>query len=119
MKVIVFIALTLILFSVGVSAKYITKQNTSGVEIDSYFAHSNGAVSLIISGSVENLDECTSATRVYIPHDIPGKELLVSVSLSAFMSGKRVGFHGSGCGTTPFWGGSIDVPIVDNMWVIK
>jgi len=100
-------------------AKYITPLNGPGVEITRYFTHSNGAVSLYISGATINLDECTSTFRVYIPHDLAGQDILASTALAAFHSGKKVGFHGSGCSTTTFWGGTVDVPIVDNLWVFK
>jgi hypothetical protein len=113
--------LFLILFIVSTfsSAKYITSLSGSGVEITKYFTHENGAVSLYISGAVQNLDGCTSTFRVYIPHNIAGKDILVSTALTAFVSGKKVGFHGSGCSTTSFWGGTVDVPIVNNLWVHK
>lgn len=99
--------------------KYVTQLNTEGVEITKFFTHGNGAISLYISGAVENLDECTSTFRVYIPHDIAGKDTMVSAALMAFASGKKVGFHGSGCSTTTFWGGTVDVPIIDNLWIVK
>tara|TARA_R110002060_G_scaffold29939_2_gene40385 strand:- start:3320 stop:3679 length:360 start_codon:yes stop_codon:yes gene_type:complete len=111
--------LVCVVASSSLCAKYITNLGTQGVEITKYFVHSSGAVSLYISGTVDNLDQCTSTFRVYIPHDLPGKNLMVSTALAAFSSGKKVGFHGSGCSTTAFWGGTVDVPIVNNMWVVK
>ena len=113
------IALACMIASTNVFAKYITHLNTEGVEITKFFTHKSGAVSLYISGSVDNLDKCTSTFRVYIPHDLPGRDVMVSTALAAFASGKKVGFHGSGCSTTTFWGGTVDVPIVDNMWIVK
>ncbi|ALU45946.1 hypothetical protein [Pseudoalteromonas rubra] len=119
MKKKILILFTCMLASANASAKYITHLNSDGVEITRFFTHKNGAVSLYISGSVDNVDKCTSTFRVYIPHDLPGKDVMVSSALTAFASGKKVGFHGSGCSTTTFWGGATDVPVVDNMWIIK
>ena len=119
------LAIKLLLFLIcqltclSVSAAYITKLSTHGVEITKFFTHESGAVSLYISGNVDNLDNCTSTFRVYIPHDLPGKDAMVSLALTAFVSGKKVGFHGSGGSTTHFWGGTVDVPIVNNMWIVK
>ncbi|PAJ71632.1 hypothetical protein CJF42_25690 [Pseudoalteromonas sp. NBT06-2] len=110
---------TCLIVSTNVSAKYITNLGTQGVEITKFFTHQSGAVSLYISGTVENLDQCTSTFRVHIPHDLAGKDVMVSTALAAFASGKKVGFHGSGCSTTSFWGGTVDVPIVNNMWIVK
>jgi len=100
-------------------AKYITPLSGPGVEIKQVFIHQTGAVSLIISGETLNLDQCSSTSRVYIPHDLPGKDLMLSTALTAHTTGKKVGFHGSGCSTTAFWGGTVDVPIVNNMWLFK
>ena len=115
----ILILFVLAVASINVCAKYITNLGTQGVEITRYFVHSSGAVSLYISGTVDNLDQCTSTFRVYIPHDLPGKDIMVSAALAAFASGKKVGFHGSGCSITAFWGGTVDVPIVNNMWIVK
>lgn len=108
-----------VLISVPAQAKYITPLNGPGVEITRYFVHKNGSISLYISGEVVNLDECTSTYRVYISHDLPGKEAMLSAALAAFASGKKIGVHGSGCSTTAFWGGTVDVPLVDNLWVFN
>ncbi|WP_072681509.1 hypothetical protein [Arcobacter sp. LA11] len=117
MKKLFFYFIISVFISVSVNAKYITPLNGPGVEITRYFAHKNGGVSLYISGPVLNSDGCTSAFRVYIPNDLPGKDILISSALMAFSSGKKIGIHGSGCSTTNFWGGAVDVPIVDNLWV--
>ena len=98
-------------------AKYVTPLGGPGVEITRVFVHKSGAVSLYISGTVQNLDACSSTFRVYIPEDLAGKDLMLSVALMAYATGKRIGMHGSGCNTTPFWGGTVDVPIIDNLWV--
>jgi hypothetical protein len=115
----ILILVTCLIASTNVAAKYITQLNTQGVEITKFFTHQSGAVSLYISGTVANLDQCTSTFRVYIPHDLAGKDVMVSTALAAFASGKKVGFHGSGCSTTSFWGGTVDVPVVNNMWIVK
>lgn len=79
-----------------------------------YFA---GLISKQLSKPVKNLDQCSSTFRVFIPQDLPGKDVLVSAAMMAFSSGKKVGFHGSGCSTTVFWGGIVDVPIINNLWI--
>ena len=103
--------------SVSVNAKYVTPLDGPGVDVSRVFIHENGAVSIYISGDVVNLDECTSTFRVYIPETVEGKDAMLSVALMAYASGKKIGVHGSGCSTTPFWGGTVDVPIVNNLWV--
>ena len=98
-------------------AKYITPLNGPGVEVTRVFIHENGGISLYISGATQNLDQCTSTFRVYIPHTVAGKDAMLSVALTAKASGKKIGIHGSGCSTTSFWGGTVDVPIVNNLWM--
>ncbi len=98
-------------------AKYITPLNGPGVDVSRVFVHKSGAISLYISGSTQNLDQCTGTNRVYIPEAVQGKEAMLSVALMAYATGKKIGMHGSGCSTTAFWGGTTDVPIVDNLWL--
>lgn len=111
------ICLMLFLATSSAHAKYITALNGAGVSIERVFVHESGAVSIYISGDIVNLDQCTSTFRVYIPPTAIAKGEMLSLALFAYASGKRVGFHGSGCSTTPFWGGTQDVPVVNNMWV--
>ena len=85
-------------------AKYVTPLNGSGVDVTKVFVHVSGSVSLYISGAVQNLDQCTSTFRVYIPHDLPGKDAMLSAALMASASGKKIGLHASGCSTTAFLG---------------
>jgi len=108
-----FIALTM---SSSAQAKYVTSLAGPGVEITRVFIHQSGAISLYISGETLNLDNCSSTFRVYIPQDLPSKDAMLSVALAAKATGQKVGFHSSRCGTTAFWGGTVDVPIIDNMW---
>lgn len=117
MKKLFISALIAFAIALPLQAKYITPLSGPGVEITRVFIHRTGAISLYISGETENQDKCTSTYRVYIPHDLPGKDLMLSIALTAKASGQKVGFHGSGCSTTAFWGGTVDVPIVDNMWM--
>ena len=107
----------LFLVANSVHAKYITALNGAGVTIERVFVHESGAVSIYINGGIANLDQCTSTFRVYIPPTAKAKDEMLSLALFAYASAKRVGFHGSGCSTTPFWGGTQDVPVVTNMWV--
>lgn len=105
-------------FSLPIYAKYVTPLAGPGVEITRVFAHENGGMSLYISGSIVNLDECNTTFRVYIPHGLAGKDTLVSTALMAYASGKKIGLHASGCSTTSFWGASGgEVPIINNLWV--
>ncbi|MFP3349949.1 hypothetical protein R0K04_00880 [Pseudoalteromonas sp. SIMBA_153] len=113
----IYLVFFIMIFNTSVNAKYVTSLSGPGVEITKFFTHGNGAVSLYISGPVKNLDQCSSTFRVFIPHDLPGKDVLVSAAMMAFSSGKKVGFHGSGCSTTVFWGGTVDVPIINNLWI--
>lgn len=41
---------------------------------------------------------------VYIPPTATAKDEMLSLALFAYASGKRVGFHDSGCSTTLFGG---------------
>lgn len=119
MNRIIFGLLTFVVISTPASAKYITGLNGPGVEVTRVFIHQSGAISLYISGEVDNLDNCTSTYRVYIPQDVPGKDQMLTVALTAHSTGKKIGLHGSGCSTTAFWGGTVDVPIVNNLWILK
>ncbi len=56
-------------------------------------------------------------SSAYIPPDVIGKDAMLSVASTAKPTGKKIGIHGSGCGTTPFWGGTVDVPLVNNLWM--
>ncbi len=103
--------------STSLFAAYVTPLNGPGVDITRVFSHENGALTLYISGDVQNLDQCTATYRVHIPHDIAGRDTIVSTALTAFASGKKIGLHASHCSTTPFWGGTVDVPIINNLWV--
>ncbi len=117
MKKLIKIFLLISILNISSYAKYITSINGSGVDITRVFIHTNGAVSLYISGTVLNEDNCSSTFRVYIPETLPGKDSMLSAALMGYASKKKVGFHGSGCSTTHFWGGTVDVPIVNNLWI--
>lgn len=109
------------LFSTSSLAKYVTPLGGPGVEITKYFTHESGGVTLYISGNKINLDNCAATYRVYIPHDLDptGRNSLASAALTAFVSGKNIGLHASKCQTTPFWGGTEEVPIINNLWIFK
>ncbi len=106
-----------LLFVGGAQAKYFTPLNGPGVEITRYFTHSGGGVTLYISGSVQNLDKCAVTDRVHLKGDLPGHKAMVSAALAAFVSGKKIGMHASGCEQIPFWGGGTMTPIINNLWV--
>jgi len=119
MKIKTLSVLILLMVSSVVHSKYVTLLNGPGVEITRVFSHTSGAVTLYISGTVVNLDQCNTTYRVYIPHDIAGHDTMVSTALMAYASGKKVGMHASGCNTTAFWGASGgQVPIIDNLWTL-
>ncbi len=117
MKQLILGIILIMIVSTTAYAKYITPLNGPGVEVTRVFIHTQGGISLYISGEVINLDGCTKTYRVYIPETVIGKDAMLSVALTAKTSGKKIGIHGSGCGTTPFWGGTVDVPIVNNLWM--
>jgi len=117
MKKVFFALLVIIGLSSSAVAKYVTPLSGPGVDVDRVFIHSSGAISIYITGETLNLDQCKSTFRVFIPHDLPGKDAMLSTALFAYASGKKIGIHGSGCSTTSFWGGTVDVPIVNNLWV--
>lgn len=114
-----FLAILLVAISQSTFAQYFTPLNGPGVEITKVFSHTSGALSLIIEGAVENRDGCAGVSRVYIPHDLAGSQTIVSTALMAFASGKKIGLYASACKTTAFWGGTVDVAIVNNLWVFK
>lgn len=117
MRIILTAILGMLLVCHPAQAKYVASLNGPGVEVSRVFIHESGAISLYIAGDTVNLDECTSTFRVFIPQTVEGKEAMLSVALAALSSGRKIGIHGSGCGTTAFWGGTVDVPIVNNLWM--
>lgn len=116
-KLLVLLALGLL--TLPAFAKYVTPLGGPGVEITMFFTHQTGAVTLYVSGEKLNLDNCAATYRVHIPHDIAGRDTMVANAMMAFASGKKIGLHASGCKTTPFWGGTVEVPIINNLWVFK
>lgn len=116
MKKLVF-GIILSVVAVTVHANYVTPLDSSGVEVTRVFIHESGAISIYISGKTQNLDKCSSTFRVYIPETVAGRKEMLSVVLTAQASNRKIGIHGSGCSTTTFWGGHVDVPVVDNLWM--
>ncbi|MFT5083882.1 MAG: hypothetical protein ACI9Y1_001934, partial [Lentisphaeria bacterium] len=110
MKLKIFAVFFLFLTGSPAYSKYITPLGGPGVDVTRVFIHQNGAISIYIAGETANLDECTSTFRIYIPATVEGKDAMLSVALMAYASGKKIGAHASNCGTTPFWGGTVDVP---------
>ena len=101
-------------------AKYFTNYNSAGVEITRIHNHSNGDVTLIISGTVDNLDECAVTSRVHLKSNLVGHNQMVASSMMAFASGKKIGLYASGCEIIPFWGSSGGLtPVITNLWVLK
>lgn len=118
MKKSFFVYLLILLVPVA-HARYISPLSGPGVEVKRVFVHEDGAITLYIAGNIVNLDSCSATYRVYIPGSLPGKEAMTSVALVAMLSKKTIGLHGSGCSTTPFWGGTETVPVVNNLWIFE
>lgn len=99
---------------------YLTSLSGSGATISTYFTHSSGAVTLILeSNTSKNPDSCAVTNRVHLKGDLDGHKNMVAAALTAFASGKTVGFHSSGCEDIPFWGGNILTPVINNLWVFN
>ncbi|AQW61489.1 MULTISPECIES: hypothetical protein [Vibrio] len=113
----------LMLFSISPltsNAKYFTALNSEGVEITRIHNHANGGLTLYISGSIVNLDNCTVTSRVHLKGDLKGHDNMVSAALMAFATGKRIGLHASGCEIIPFWGTSGGLtPVISDLWVLN
>ena len=106
--------------SFNVSADYFTPLGGPGVTIVKMHFHDQGGVTLHISGAVQNLDDCSVTSRVHIPKDLSGLNNMLSASLMAYTTGKKIGLHVSGCESIPFWGsGGGLTPIVKNLWVFN
>lgn len=120
-KYLILVITTLTLtFSFISNAKYFTNYHSIGVEITRIHNHSNGAVTLIISGDVDNLDQCAVTTRVHLKGDLDGHKQMAASAMLAFASGKKVGLHASGCEIIPFWGASGGLtPVINNLWLLK
>lgn len=120
MKIILRTLLLFLIFSEAANAAgYLTPLSGNGVTINRYFTHSGGGVTLIISGTINNPDNCQVTDRVHLKGNLNGHNNMVSAALAAFASGKQVGLWSRGCESIPFWGGGIQTPIVENLWVIK
>ena len=92
--------------------------NGSGVEIQKIHAHPNGAITLWVDASkLENPDGCNRMHKVHIKAT-EGYQTLVSMVMSAYVSGKKIGFWSTGCEVIPFWGASPTTsPVVNNIWI--
>jgi len=113
-----FLALTLALLgSASHASGYLTGLNGPGVTISKYFVHRGGGVSIFLNDDLLNPDGCTFPRHVYIKGDSEGHKLMVSTALTAFISGKAIGLHGFGCEIIPFWGGTITVPTISELWM--
>lgn len=72
-----------------------------------------------VSG-IDNPDDCARTDIVHLKGDLLGHDRMVAAVLAASTSGKKVGFHSSGCEIIPFWGGAGgSVPVVHNLWVVE
>lgn len=102
------------------NAKYVTALNSEDVEITRINNHVNGGLTLYISVSMVNLDNCTVTSRVHLKGNLKGHDNMVSAVLMAFATGKRIGLHASGCEIIPFLGTSGDLtPVISDLWVLN
>lgn len=98
---------------------YLTPFTNTGVKISHFFTHSNGGVTLLLSGTITNPDGCQVTSRVHLKGDLEGHKTMTSAALAAFASGKNIGLWSSGCENIPFWGGGIQTPIIANLWIVN
>ena len=109
--------LLILLFPVSaLPAGYLTPLGT-GIEIYKIHGHPDGAITLwIVSSSISNPDNCGRTDLVHIKA-AGGHETQVSMVLTAYASGKKIGLWSTGCEYIPFWGGPNTVPVVNNIWI--
>jgi len=100
------------------AAGYLTPL-TSGVEVDGYFMHETGAVTVFVSVALTNPDGCSNMSRLHIKTSTSGLENMVAAVMTAHASGRTVGFFANGCETLAFWGGATQSPIITNVWVVN
>lgn len=96
---------------------YLTTLVAPNATINQILTHSSGGVTLFISDSLLNPDQCGDITKVHLKGDLAGHQHMLSAALTAFAAGKKVGLHSSGCEIIPFWGGSITRPVINNLWI--
>lgn len=89
-----------------------------GVVVNRYLMHSGGGMTIWVSG-ISNPDGCGRSDMVHLKGDLVGHDKMVAAVLAASASGRKVGFWSTGCEIIPFWGGTVTVPIVANLWVIE
>ena len=108
----------IVLFATTAQAQgYLTDLNTPNATITKVFTHSNGGVTLFVSGVTPNSDQCGDYSKVHLKGDLAGHEQMVAAALTAFTAGKKVGLYSSGCSLIPFWGGSVTRPIIRDLWI--
>jgi hypothetical protein len=107
----------------GEAAGYLTGLGT-GVVITDYMINNNtgsgtlGGLTIWVPG-INNPDGCTGTDKVHIKNSASGYKEMVAAVLSAVASGRKIGFHSSGCELLPFWGGATTYPIVTDLWVVN
>lgn len=105
-----------------VAAGYLTPLG-QGIEVTSYMVnngvHGGGSVGLTlwVSG-ISNPDSCGSIDKVHIKRTTVNYSEMVAAVISAITSGRKIGFHSTGCETIPFWGGTTTYPIVSDLWIV-
>lgn len=91
-----------------------------GVPVNLYLLHRSGEMTIWVTNtSISNPDNCMNTDRVHISASLAGSQNMMAAVMTAYASGQKVGFHSSGCSTIPFWGGTITVPIISEIWVVK
>jgi hypothetical protein len=104
-------------------AGYLTALRT-GIAVSEYMVNNNtgsgglGGLTIWVSG-IDNPDGCTGTAMVHIKNSASGYKEMFAAVLTAVASGKKIGFHSSGCEQLPFWGGGTTYPIVTDIWIVN
>jgi hypothetical protein len=105
---------------------YLTPFGT-GVAVTDYMVNNNvgyggsaiGITILLSPNAVNNPDSCGSTALLHIKSSAHGYKEMVAAVMAAVASGRRIGFHSSGCELLPFFGGTTTYPIVTDLWVVN
>ena len=110
----------LLLPATAFSSGYLTPLGT-GVDVSRIHAHENGGFTMWVDpSSIANPDSCARTDKVHVKPTTPGYDTLLSVALSAYVSGNKIGMWSHhGCAIIPFWGGPNSFPIVSDLWMVK
>lgn len=116
-----YVLLILTVFSFGnANAGGYLVPHSGGITIQKIHAHGSGGITLWVDASqIQNPDGCQDRSKVHIRSSQAGYETMVSIALSAYLSGQKVGLWSPQCSVIPFWGGTTAYPIVSDIWITK